>query len=119
MASKIAAEIEDEKPLDPAIEAVRKRLARLMVVSIGIMMVGLLAVLGAIVYKAYGTGPAAVASQGTLAIPAGMVVVDQSLDGDRIALRLRGADGIETIILFSLSTGAVTGMWPIVAGVKN
>ena len=119
MASKVAAEIEDEKPLDPAIEAVRKRLARLMVVSIGIMMVGLLAVLGAIVYKAYGTGSAVVASQGTLAIPAGMIVVDQSLDGDCIALRLRGPDGAETIMLFSLSNGAVTGTWPIASNMKN
>jgi hypothetical protein len=114
-----AAELEDEKPLDPAIEAVRKRLARLMVVSIGIMMVGLLAVLGAIVYKAYGTPSGSTALNGTLAIPAGMNVIDQSLDGDRIALRLRGADGAETIMLFSLADGSVSGMWPLVQDLKN
>jgi hypothetical protein len=114
-----AAEIEDEKPLDPAIEAVRKRLARLMVVSIGIMMVGLLAVLGAIVYKAYGTSASIAATEGTLAIPAGMSVIDQSLDGDRIALRLKSADGAETIMLFSLIDGSVAGQWPIVTDMKN
>jgi hypothetical protein len=114
-----AAELEDEKPLDPAIEAVRKRLARLMVVSIGIMMVGLLAVLGAIVYKAYGIPTRSTGMNGTLAIPSGMSVVDQSLDGDRIALRLRGADGAETIMLFSLTEGGVVGTWPIATDVNN
>jgi hypothetical protein len=114
-----SAEIDEEKPLDPAIEAVRKRLARLMVVSIGIMMVGLLAVLGAIVYKAYGTPSNSTALNGTFAIPAGMGVIDQSLDGDRIALRLRSADGAETIMLFSLIDGSVTGTWPLVPDLKN
>src|SRR5690606_39955979 len=41
----------DEKPLDPAVERVRRKMMRLMLVSIGIMMVGLMAVVGAIVYK--------------------------------------------------------------------
>jgi hypothetical protein len=113
-----AAELDEEKPLDPAIEAVRKRLARLMVVSVGIMMVGLLAVLGAIVYKASGPSQIAIAN-GTLAIPAGMTVIDQSLDGDRIALRLKSADGAETIMLYSLVNGIATGTWPIVPDVKN
>ena len=114
----MSSEIEDEKPLDPAIEAVRKRLARLMVVSIGIMMVGLLAVLGAIVYKAYVTKTVS-ATNGTLIIPDGMSVVDQSLNGDQIALRLRGADGSETIMLFSLVDGTKNGTWLIVPEAKN
>ena len=113
-----AAELEHDKPLDPAIEAVRKRLARLMVVSVGIMMIGLLAVLGAIVYKASIPSQVEVAN-GTLAIPAGMVVVDQSLDGERIALRLKSADGTETIMLFSIVNGSVLGTLPIVPDVKN
>ena len=113
------AELEHDKPLDPAIEAVRKRLARLMVVSIGIMMIGLLAVLGAIVYKAYGLPSSSAALNGTLAIPTGMSVIDQSLDGDRLSLRLRSADGSETIMLFSLNDGSVTGQWPIITDLKN
>ncbi len=114
-----AADIDDEKPLDPALEAVRKRLARLMVVSIGIMMVGLFAVLGAIVYKAYGVPSGNIAREGTFLIPSGMSVVDQSLDGDRIALRLRGLNGTETIMLFSLTNGSVVGTWPIATEIKN
>jgi hypothetical protein len=113
-----AAELDDEKPLDPAIEAVRRRLARLMVVSVGIMMIGLLAVLGAIVYKA--SGPSKViTANGTLQIPEGLSVIDQSLDGERIALRLKANDGSETIILFSLADGGVIGTWPIASDIKK
>jgi hypothetical protein len=97
-----------DKPLDPAVEAVRKRLARLLAVSIGIMMIGLLAVLGAIVYKMSGPSGAAVAD-GSLSVPAGMTVVDQSLDGDRLALRLRKADGSEVIAIYALSDGRRIG----------
>ena len=42
---------DEDKPLDPMVENVRRRMMRLMVVSIGIMMIGLMAVLGSIVYK--------------------------------------------------------------------
>ena len=48
--------IDAEKPLDPAMERVRRRLARLMVVSIGVMLVGLMAVLAAVVYKSSDSG---------------------------------------------------------------
>ena len=113
-----AAEFEDEKPLDPAVEAVRRRLARLMVVSIGIMMIGLLAVLGAIVYKASGPSQNAV-TNGTFAIPAGMTVIDQSLDGDRIALRIKSADGAQTILIFSTVNGGVISSFPIASDIKK
>ena len=119
MNTKTAPEFDDEKPLDPAIEAVRKRLARLMLVAIGIMMVGLFAVLGAIVYKAYGTPTRNPSLNGTIQIPAGMSVIDHSIDGDRIALRMKSADGTETIMLFSLTDGSASGTWPIVTDLKN
>ena len=56
-------DLDEEKPLDPAVERVRRRMLRLMVISIGIMMTGLMAVLGAIVYKigSYGEEAEAVA----------------------------------------------------------
>ena len=41
----------DEQPLDPAMERVRRKMIRLLAVSIGIMVIGLMAVLAAIVYK--------------------------------------------------------------------
>jgi hypothetical protein len=41
----------EEKPLDPEMEKVRRKMVRLLAVSIGIMFIGLMTVLGAIVYK--------------------------------------------------------------------
>jgi hypothetical protein len=118
MSTKMSDETDNDKPLDPAVEAIRQRLARLMIVSIGIMMLSLFAVLGAVVYKASGPSQISAAS-GTLAIPDGMIVVDQSIDGDRLALRLRQGDGSELIMLFSLIDGSVNGQWPIVPNMKN
>ena len=40
-----------EQPLDPAVEGVRRKLMRLMVISIGITIVLILAVLAAVIYK--------------------------------------------------------------------
>jgi hypothetical protein len=42
---------DEDAPLDPAVERVRRRMMRLMAVSVAIMMTGLIAVIGAIVYK--------------------------------------------------------------------
>ena len=49
--SKINEDDLDEKPLDPEMEKVRRKMVRLLAVSIGIMFIGLMTVLGAIVYK--------------------------------------------------------------------
>ncbi|WP_139973738.1 MULTISPECIES: hypothetical protein [Brucella/Ochrobactrum group] len=40
-----------EPPLDPAMERVRRKMIRLLAVSIGVMLIGLMAVLVAVVYK--------------------------------------------------------------------
>jgi hypothetical protein len=100
---------EDDKPLDPAVEAVRRRLARLMVVSIGIMMIGLLAVLGAIVYKMQGASGDS--GDRTISIPQGASIVDQSIGEGHLVLRIRMADGTEKLLFHRLEDGAKTGEW--------
>lgn len=62
---------QDEKPLDPVMENVRRKMIRLQLVSAGVMLVMLMAVLGAIVYKL--TRPA-VAPPGTLEAGAALAV---------------------------------------------
>ena len=42
---------QEEKPLDPVMENVRRKMIRLQLVSAGVMLVMLMVVLGAIVYK--------------------------------------------------------------------
>ncbi len=49
-------DVDDEKPLDPATEKVRKKLVKFSAVFMGLNMVALMAVLGAIVYKIGGYG---------------------------------------------------------------
>jgi hypothetical protein len=106
------ADVEDDKPLDPAVEAVRRKLARLLFVSIGIMLVGVFAVLGAVVYKIR-AGDGAAAANGTLAVPAGSAVIDQSVGDGVISLRVREGDGTERILVFSTTDGRRLADWRI------
>ena len=71
---------QDEKPLDPTMEIVRRKMARLQIVSIGIMVVSLMAVFGAIVYKVTHTGAAPTAGSATAGVPSdGPVIASASL----------------------------------------
>ena len=49
-------------------------------------------------------------SEAAFAVPAGAEVVETALDGDRMALRLRLADGTTTIHVFDLATGMRVGV---------
>ncbi|PYE41969.1 hypothetical protein DFI02_108100 [Rhizobium sp. PP-F2F-G20b] len=87
---------QDEKPLDPVMENVRRKMIRLQLVSAGVMLVMLMAVLGAIVYKV--TRPSAAPSlanatagvpsdaplAATAALPQGFEITDTSLSGGQI-----------------------------------
>lgn len=46
-----AAQQSQEPQLDPAMERVRRKMVRLLIISIAIMVIGLMAVLAAVVYK--------------------------------------------------------------------
>ena len=108
---------EIEKPLDPATEKVRRKMVRLLAVSIGVMMIGLMAVLAAVVYKSVGSGgsgPVA-GSLLTIALPAGAEVLDTTLDGDRALLRADTPDGMR-LFLISLANGAVIASYRIEPG---
>lgn len=66
-------EVDDsqDKPLDPVMEKVRRKMVRLQLVSAGIMLVMLMAVLAAIVYKVTRPDPRAAASVASAGIPLG------------------------------------------------
>ena len=111
----------DEKPLDPEMEKVRRKMVRLLAVSIGVMFIGLMAVLGAIVYKftqgdetpAVTTSPMEVPSdapvEGIAALPAGFEVESVSMDGSRIGFFGRAADGSRRLIIHDTTVGRVVG----------
>lgn len=111
----------DDKPLDPAVERVRRKMMRLMAVSIGIMLVGLLAVLFAIVYKISspdanppelgeipGT-PAEAPFGASITLPSGMRIVSHDLSGNRLVLLSEGESGNQILILFDMAQGRETG----------
>ena len=102
---------QDEKPLDPAMEIVRRKMARLQIVSLGIMFVSLMAVFGAIVYKATRpvattavAGSTGVPSDGPVnasaALPAGFVVQSVGLSGTQVLFYGATSAGQRQAIVF-------------------
>ena len=111
---------DEEPPLDPAAEKLRRKLTRLLVGSFGIMGLGFVAVFIAILYRTGVFGgpeapPLAVASgagvSASIPLEAGERVVASDLDGNRILLRVENAGGAESLILFDASAGQVVGRY--------
>jgi hypothetical protein len=117
MGPPMSAHDEDETPLDAAQERLRRKLVRLLFVSGGIMMLGLIAVFAAIVYKVGERGRAPQAAdagfsaeapaEGSIVLPAGYRLAGTALDGDRALLTLEGTDGASVLLLVDLKSGAV------------
>jgi hypothetical protein len=103
---------EDEVPLDPATERLRRNMVRLLAVAIGTMLVGVMAVLGAVVYKVNKVRlPAAGQEQIALALPAGSQIESMALDGDQALLRLTG--GSDDLVRVDLATGTIIARYRI------
>ncbi len=113
---------QDEKPLDPVMENVRRKMIRLQLVSAGVMAVMLMAVLGAIVYKVTRPDPKAIAAQqagGALPVPAdaplaatatlpeGFVVASTALSGGQILLFGTLPQGERKAFVFDIAAGRI------------
>lgn len=117
--SNIKTDDQEDKPLDPVMERVRRKMMRLQLVSGGIMFVMFLAVLAAIVYKINtrdGKPEAAAVSGGlavpsdapikaTAALPAGFAVSAVSQSGGQILFYGVMADGVRKAFLFDIAAG--------------
>ena len=93
-------------------------MVRLLFVSGGIMVLGLIAVFGAIVYKlnerapdSSGTFSTATPVAGQIAVPAGHRIVSTALDGERALLAIAAPDGTTSLLLVDLSSGATLGRY--------
>ena len=108
-----------DKPLDPAMERVRRKMIRLLAVAIGTMLIGLMAVLGAIVYK-FNSKPSAPAAQnlaettipqslvevsGSVALPVGAQINSTSLSGNRILFDVSLPDGTRELLIWDIAAG--------------
>ena len=109
----------DYKPLDPTMELVRRKMIRTLVISIGTMCIGLIAVAAAIVYKVSSrdepapaarsaTVPADAPSEARAALPPGFSVQHVELDGNRLLFYGKAQDGSVHALVFDMGLGRVT-----------
>lgn len=125
--------LNEDKPLDPAVERVRRKMMRLMAISISIMMIGIMAVIGAIFYKISGspkknTTPALNSAPnstmnsdgvpviapntdrdivGNIQLPEGSKLVSSTLEGNRILLKIDTTDGERLLWIYDLGANRV------------
>ncbi|EFL88697.1 hypothetical protein [Ahrensia sp. R2A130] len=104
----------DDEPLDPKVEIIRQKLVRLLMVSGGIMLLGFLAVFGAIVYKINSASDVAIAiapdEARTIAVPQGSQWLGTAPAGNGLLVTLKLADGT-TIIQRHDANGTVIARW--------
>jgi hypothetical protein len=116
---------EDEKPLDPAVEKVRRKLVRFVAINLGLLFAALMAVVAALVYKSITVRTPAVDAgieitspegvvEGDIPVPAGARIVSQSLSGNRVALSLEMPDGTRAIHIYDLAARRVVGRYAVV-----
>ena len=115
---------EDEKPLDPAVEKVRRKLVRFIVINLGILFIALMAVVVALVYRATQAGgdrPLAAESpvpgeggalEGRIDLPPGARVAGHSLSGNVLSLLVEHGDA-RAIHLYDIHTGRLVGRFTL------
>lgn len=117
---------EEEKPLDPAVENVRRKLVRFVAINLGLLFIALMAVVGALVYKSRTAAPPpAIAEpgieapspegivEGQIPLPAGASIVSQSLSGNRLSLSLELSDGRRAIYLYDVAARRIVGRFAV------
>ncbi len=119
------AEEDEEKPLDPAAENVRRKLVRFMIVNLGLLFLALMVVIGALVYKARNApvagqapagdvqAPAGAPLSGDIVLPVGARVVSQSLSGNRLSIDAELADGSRSIFVYDIAERRIIGQFAI------
>ena len=117
---------EEEKPLDPAVENVRRKLVRFVAINLGLLFIALMAVVGALVYKSRTTPPPAGEvgieapspegiAEGNISLPSGAKIVSQSLSGNRLSLSLELPGGGRAVYIYDLRLRRMVGRFTVVA----
>lgn len=116
----------DEQP-DPAAERVRRKLVRFMAINLGILFVALMAVVIAIVYRAFlsdspdeppaivteiPTPPAGSMLTGEISLPDGAQVISHALSGNRLTLDIE-ANGERAILVYDIAEGRIIGRFTL------
>lgn len=114
----------DETP-DPAAERLRRKLVRFMAINLGILFIALMAVVIAIVYRAFLADPGQETAMaeipapppgsmltGEITLPDGASVVSHALSGNRLTLDIE-ADGTRAILIYDISQGRMIGRFDL------
>ena len=92
-----------EQPLDPQVEAIRKKLLRLLLLSGVIMIVGFLAVFLGIVYKVNQNTTTTITNTAEWVIDENAELISAQIDGDKVMITLKMADGSTQIRVYNNS----------------
>ncbi|MQB42175.1 hypothetical protein [Rhizobium sp. ICMP 5592] len=109
---------QEEKPLDPALESVRRKMVRLQIVSAAVMVVSLMAVFGAVVYKTMrapakpaGSAASNIPSDAPVsvmaALPQGFTVQSTALSGNQVLFYGTLASGQRQAVVFDYGIGRI------------
>lgn len=117
---------DDEPPLDPSLEKVRRKLVRFIAINLGLLFLALMVVIGALVYKSRnakvpapppaGEIPAPAQGEqitGDIVLPVGARVVSQSLSANRLSIDAELADGTRAIFIYDLGERRMIGHFSI------
>jgi hypothetical protein len=116
--TQIQPDEQEDKPLDPAMESVRRKMIRLQIVSGAVMFISLMAVFGAVVYKAVGPSKTATDTAGqtmavpsdapiaaTASLPEGFNLENVSFSDGQMLFLGRLANGTRKALVFNLAAG--------------
>lgn len=115
---------DEQKPLDPGLEKVRRKLIRFMAINLGLIFLALMVVIAALVYKSRTStpppspvseipSPASAPMSGDIVLPVGAKVLSQSLSGNRLAIETELADGSRAIFVYDIAEQRMTGQYTI------
>jgi hypothetical protein len=118
------ADEEEEKPLDPNLEKVRRRLVRFMGINLGLLFLALMVVIAALVYKSRKAAspppaaseipvPAGAPLTGDIVLPVGSRIVSQSLSGNRLSFDAELADGSHAIFVYDIAERRMVGQFAV------
>ena len=105
----------EEKPLDPAVERVRRKLVRFVAINLGILFVALMAVLTAVVYKTVQTPalPSGEFAEAEIVLPAGAKMLGHGFANGQISIDAELADGSRAILLYDLAARKIVGRYQV------
>lgn len=111
--NQLPPELNEDAPLDPAAERVRRKMVRLLAVSMSIMFIGVFAVLAAVIWQIGESGQTRFEA-GEIAAPPGFAIVESDVSDQSLMLRGTDADGAPLILVYDRQSGTLLRSWSLV-----